>query len=119
MWMLDRESGRTSEVYAFPDSATNFTSSPSPDGRKLAVVHGASLYVVDVANRKTKEILRVSQPERLHDFPGSLAWMPDGRTIIFGKTIGDKRSSGGFLRRGPDSRRLAWKSSGRTSIFSA
>ena len=78
--MLDRQSGRTSEVYAFPDSATNFTSSPSPDGQKLAVVHGAALYVVDVASRKIKEILRVSQPERLHDFPGSLAWMPDGRT---------------------------------------
>ncbi len=92
VWMIDRERGRTSEVYAFPDSATNFTSSASPDAQKLAVVHGAALYVVDVASHKIKEILRISKPERLHDFPGSLAWMPDGRTIIFGKTIGDRRS---------------------------
>ncbi len=92
VWMRDRQSGRTSEVCSFPDSATNFTSSPSPDGQKLAVVHGASLYIVDVVNRTIKEILRVNKPERFHDFPGSLAWMPDGRTIIFGKTVGDTRS---------------------------
>lgn len=31
-------------------------------------------------------------PERFHDFPGSLAWMPNGRHIIFGKTVGDQRA---------------------------
>jgi len=129
VWMLDRQSKQTSEVYSFPASATNFTSSPSPDGRKLAIVHDASLYVVDVANGKKREILRVDRPERLHDFPGSLAWMPDGRHIIFGKTVGDKRdlwriSPEGagleslgleverqnlyFLRVGKDGRRLAF-----------
>jgi Tol biopolymer transport system component len=91
VWMLDRESNQTNLVYAFPASASNFTSAPSPDGRQVASVHGASLYVIDVRTREAKEILRVDKPERLHDFPGSLAWMPDGRTIIFGKTIGDKR----------------------------
>ena len=116
VWMRDRQSGRTSEVYAFPDSATNFTSSPSPDGQKLAVVHGASLYVVDVVNRRIKEILRVNKPERFHDFPGSLAWMPDGRNIIFGKTVGDTRSLWRISDDGLDSRRLVWKSSGKTSF---
>ena len=91
MWMLDRESKQAIEVYAFPTSAPNFTSAPSPDGRELASVHDASLYVIDIGNREAKEILRVQTPERLHDFPGSLAWMPDGRSIIFGKRIGDKR----------------------------
>ena len=92
VWMLDRQSGGTSEVYAFPDSATNFTSAPSPDGGKLAVVHGRSLYVVDVSKRTIKESLRVNEPEHFHDFPGSLAWMPDSRYIIFGKTAGATRS---------------------------
>jgi Tol biopolymer transport system component len=91
VWMLDRESNQTNLVYAFPASASNFTSAPSPDGRQVASVHGASLYVIDVRTHEAKEIMRIDKPERLHDFPGSLAWLPDGRTIIFGKTVGDKR----------------------------
>ena len=110
VWMLDREDGRTREVYAFPDSATNFTSSASPDAQKLAVVHGAALYVVDVTSRRIKEILRVSKPGRLHDFPGSLAWLPDGRTIIFGKTIGDRRSLWRISDGGTGLQALGWKS---------
>jgi Tol biopolymer transport system component len=66
----------------------------------LASVHDASLYIVDVGIREAKEILRVDKPERLHDFPGSLAWMPDGRGIIFGKRIGNKRELWRILRDG-------------------
>jgi Tol biopolymer transport system component len=100
IWMLDRDSNQTSEVYAFSASAPNFTSAPSPDGRQLASVHDASLYIIDVGIREAKEILRVDKPERLHDFPGSLAWMPDGRGIIFGKRIGNKRELWRILRDG-------------------
>jgi Tol biopolymer transport system component len=92
MWVLDRDTNQTREVYAFPTRAPNFTSAPAPDGQQLASVHGASLYIIDVDNREAKEILRVNEPERLHDFPGSLAWMPDGRSLIFGKRIGEKRA---------------------------
>jgi Tol biopolymer transport system component len=91
VWLLDRATKQTTEVYAFPEPAQNFTSAPTADGRKLAIVHGRSLHVVDAARRSARAILRVNEPERLHDFPGSLAWMPDGQTIIFGKTVGDKR----------------------------
>jgi Tol biopolymer transport system component len=129
VWMLDRTSNRTSQVYAFPASASNFTSAPSPDGRLIASVHDAALYVIDAEHREAKEILRVRTPERLHDFPGSLAWMPDSRSVIFGKTMGDRwelwristqgtglqevglgveRQNLYFLRIGPDGRRMAF-----------
>jgi Tol biopolymer transport system component len=129
VWTLRRDSNETTEVYAFPTSAPNFTAAPSPDGRQLASVHGASLYIIDVDTRVAKEILRLNAPERLHDFPGSLAWMPDGHSIIFGKRLGEKRelwriSKEGtglqpvglhveqqnlyFLRIGQDGRRLAF-----------
>jgi len=52
-------------VYAFSTSAPNFTAAPSPDGRQLASVHGASLYIIDVDTRVAKEILRLNAPERL------------------------------------------------------
>ena len=91
VWLLDRATKQTTEVYAFPEPAPNFTSAPTADGRKLAIVHDRSLYVVDAGRRTGRAILRVNEPERLHDFPGSLSWMPDGQTIIFGKTLGDKR----------------------------
>jgi Tol biopolymer transport system component len=89
--VLDRQGGKTREVYRFARSAANFTSSPSPDGRKLAVVHGESLFVVDVVDGSAKEVLRVRKPEQFHGFPGSLSWMPDGRTILFAKAIGSQR----------------------------
>ena len=92
VWMLDRQTKQTSEVYAFSESADNFTSAPSSDGLHVAIVHGASLSIVDVATHTPKEIVRVTAPERLHDFPGSLVWMPSGRHIIFGKTLGDRRT---------------------------
>jgi Tol biopolymer transport system component len=127
--MLDRQGGQTRDVYRFSTSAANFTSSPSPDGRTLAVVHGVSLYVVDVASGRARELLRLHEPEQFHGFPGSLAWMPDGHTILFGKSIGDQRqlwrvSDRGlalewlgllverrnlyFLRTSPDGRRIAF-----------
>jgi hypothetical protein len=37
------------------------------------------------------QIVRLNAPERLHDFPGSLVWMPDRHSIIFGKRLGEKR----------------------------
>lgn len=89
--MLDRQVGQTRDVHRFHTSAANFTSSPSPDGRKLAVVHGASLHVVDVTSGLASELLRLQEPEQFHDFPGSLTWMPDGHTILFGKSIGNQR----------------------------
>ena len=92
VWMLDRQTKQTSEVYALSERADNFTSAPSSDGSKVAIVHGASLSVVDVASKTAREIVRVKAPERFHDFPGSLAWMPNGRHIIFGKTVGDQRA---------------------------
>jgi hypothetical protein len=41
-WMLDRQTKQTSEVYAFSERADNFTSAPTSDGSKVAIVHGAS-----------------------------------------------------------------------------
>jgi Tol biopolymer transport system component len=89
--VLDRQRGHTRDVYRFPGPAANFTSSPSPDGRKVAVVHGASLYVIDVTSGSARELLRLREPEQFHGFPGSLSWMPDGHTILFGKSIGSQR----------------------------
>ena len=92
VWMLDRQTKQTSEVYAFSESADNFTSAPSSDGLQVAIVHGSSLSIVNVATHTPQEIVRVRAPERLHDFPGRLVWMPNGRHIILGKTLGDRRA---------------------------
>ena len=92
VWVLDRASGQSREIYSFSESASNFTSAPSGDGHHVAVVSGTALHVIDVARHSTHELLHVTAPERLHDFPGSLAWMPDEQTILFGKVTGDART---------------------------
>lgn len=127
--MQDQRTGATSELYRAVDSRDrSFTSAPAPDGERVAVVDGQSLFVVDVATRQAGRLLDLRAPKRFQ-FPGSLAWTPDGQWILFGTVNGSRgarwriSAQGGepqftgldapgkfiyFLRVSPDGRRLAF-----------
>jgi Tol biopolymer transport system component len=104
MWL--KKTGEQRLIYSSPTKSggaeTNLNSSPSLDGRNLAVVDGSTLYVIDVASRKQRKILELREPERFQ-FPGSLTWTPDGRWILFGKLT---RDGGELWRVSPDGKNL-------------
>jgi hypothetical protein len=85
--MLDLRTGITEEIYKEKSWNAHFNTAPSPAGDGVAVVDGASLHVVNVKNREVKTLLEIKEPERFL-FPGSLAWTPDGRWLLFGKMNG-------------------------------
>jgi hypothetical protein len=53
-------------------------------------VEGQSLLVVK-DGREVRELLRLTAPEMLHPFPGSLAWTADGRYVLFSKVVKEER----------------------------
>ena len=85
-------------IYSSPQRSggvqTNLNSAPSPDGRTLALVEDSALYTVEVATGKRKKLAEMQGSDRFL-FPGSLAWTPDARWILFGKMT----STGGELWR--------------------
>jgi Tol biopolymer transport system component len=125
--MQDQRTGTTTELYRASESR-RFNSAPAPDGERVAVEDDRSLLVVDVASRQVRKILELKAPERF-EFPGSLAWTPDGQWLLFGKMNGSRgelwriSAQGGqplftglevpnkfiyFLRVHPDGRQLAF-----------
>jgi Tol biopolymer transport system component len=81
---------------------TNLNSAPSPDGRILALVEDSALYTIEVATGNKKKLVELKGSDRFL-FPGSLAWTPDARWILFGKMTS---TAGELWRVSPDGKDL-------------
>ncbi len=101
-----RETGQRRLIYRSPTKSggaeMNLNSAPSPAAHALAVVDGSVLYFVDVASGEKRPIVELHDPDRFL-FPGSLAWTPDGRWILFGKMT---PTAGELWRVSPDGKEL-------------
>jgi Tol biopolymer transport system component len=85
--MLDQRIGATTEIYTAKNSNPHFNAAPSDNGDRVAVADGRSLRVINVESRASRTVLELTEPDRFL-FPGSLAWTPDGRWLLFGKMNG-------------------------------
>ena len=90
VWMLDRESGSKTQIYSVPNHAPNFDSAPSRDGTRIAVVNGDTLYISKVGG-ESRQVVYLKPPDTFTASPGCLAWTADGRWVIFGKRVGERR----------------------------
>ncbi len=103
--LLSTETGETRSL-TFPPSAASpdFFPAVSPDGRTIAFSRSASLWVSDIYLLELTEDMRPrGEPRRLtslNGFNSGSAWTPDGREIIFTRTV---LGSGGSLWRVPAS----------------
>jgi hypothetical protein len=100
------QSGQKRLIYNSPQKSggvqTNLNSAPSPDGRTLALVEDSALYTIEIATGKKTRLVQLQGSDRFL-FPGSLAWSPDARWILFGKMTS---TAGELWRISPDGKNL-------------
>jgi Tol biopolymer transport system component len=65
-------------------------------------VEGSALYTIEVATGEKKKLVQLPDSDRFL-FPGSLAWTPDSRWILFGKMTS---AAGELWRVSPDGKNL-------------
>jgi Tol biopolymer transport system component len=126
--LRDLRTGTSETIWRGKSVNHDFNIAPSPNDDMVAMTDGPFLRVVNVMSRELRTLLEIREPEKFL-FPGSLAWTPDSRWLLFGKMNGSTgelwriAADGGtpqfaglalpdkyiyFLRVRPDGRQLAF-----------
>jgi Tol biopolymer transport system component len=82
---LDLETGIEKEIYRFAKASGPFWLASSPDGRELAVRAEGKIKILSRDGAESRELTEA-------DSGTVLAWMPDGKNILFGKPQDGDRS---------------------------
>ncbi len=75
------EPGRTKELYRSKDLWSR-TMALSPDGTRIAFISNNTLMTAPIAGGDARTVLQLPKPETF-EFFGGLAWMHDGRNLVF------------------------------------
>jgi Tol biopolymer transport system component len=74
---LELETGVEKEIYRFPKTSGPFWLASSPDGQKLALHAGGKIIILSSDGAESRELTEA-------DSGTVLAWMPDGKNILYG-----------------------------------
>ena len=99
--MRNLETGRDRELYRTDLASLRWghdaSIALSPDGQRLAfsltdrATHSQALMVIDVAGGHPRHLLTAKEPDRISY--KALAWTPDGRWVLYGRTSDDFRTT--------------------------
>jgi Tol biopolymer transport system component len=74
---LELETGVEKEIYRFPKASGPFWLASSPDGQQLAVISEGKIRILSSDGSESRELTEA-------DNGTVLAWMPDGKNILYG-----------------------------------
>ena len=75
---LELETGLEKEIYRFPIASGPFWLASSPDGRQMAVNAEGKIRILSLEGARSRELTEA-------DSGTVLAWMPDGKNILYAK----------------------------------
>ena len=132
--LLDaRTTGSAIKVFdgLYRGSGTNVTTSWSPDGSKIAVIHRWDVWIASSNGDKPAQITETPQME-LYPWTSKSAWSPDGKMLKYvirnrglyvvpasgGEAMKIMGAHSGYSAWSPDSKKIAFVSNGRISTVS-